>query len=162
MVLYIRNTNISGNRINHNLRTSMNERTNTRLYKNISLTLYSRKGWCFCDAWEKDGATYTKREDFFPYLLPGARGCQQLHSLTSSSETPLLGCVSLDWLWFSALCLNLTTWFSSRGHLPVTHLLYLSGLLWRSRILVYSSRRDSLSKHTGLLGTNRKSMSYVI
>ena len=28
-------------------RTSMNERTNTLLIKNISLTLYSRKGWCF-------------------------------------------------------------------------------------------------------------------
>ena len=25
----------------------MNERTNTLLYKNISLTLYSRKGWCW-------------------------------------------------------------------------------------------------------------------
>ena len=27
--------------------TNFNERTNTLLYKNISLTLYSRKGWCF-------------------------------------------------------------------------------------------------------------------
>ena len=26
--------------------TNFNERTNTLLYKNISLTLYSRKGWC--------------------------------------------------------------------------------------------------------------------
>ena len=27
--------------------TNFNERTNTLLYKNISLTLYSRKGWCW-------------------------------------------------------------------------------------------------------------------
>ena len=27
--------------------TNFNERTNTHLYKNISLTLYSRKGWCW-------------------------------------------------------------------------------------------------------------------
>ena len=40
-------TNISRSIIKHNLRTSTNERTNTLLYKNISLTLYSRKGWCF-------------------------------------------------------------------------------------------------------------------
>ena len=34
------------------------------------------------------GKTYTQREDFFfPYLLPGARGCQLLHPLASSSET---------------------------------------------------------------------------
>ena len=45
------------------------------------------------------GETYTQREDFFfPYLLPGARGCQHLHSLASSSETPLIDCMSLAWL----------------------------------------------------------------
>ena len=38
--------------------------------------------------WEMDGDTYIQREDFFfPYLLPGARGCQRLHPLASSSET---------------------------------------------------------------------------
>ena len=32
--------------------------------------------------------TYTQREDFFfRYLLPGARGCQRLQPLASSSET---------------------------------------------------------------------------
>ena len=71
---------------------------NTLLYKNISLTLYSRKDWCFCGVWEMGGETYTQREDFFffPYLLQGARGCQHLHPLSSSSETPLIGCVSLS------------------------------------------------------------------
>ena len=54
--------------------TNFNKRTNTLLYKNIFLTLYSRKGWCFCGVWEMGGETYTQREDFFPYLHPGARG----------------------------------------------------------------------------------------
>ena len=76
------------------------------------------------------GETYTQREDFFfPYLLPGARGWPCLHPLASSSETPLIGCVSHARLWFSALCLNLTAWFSSRGLLPVTHLLYSTVLI---------------------------------
>ena len=38
-------TNICGNIVNNN--DDFNERTNTLLYKNISLTLYSRKGWCW-------------------------------------------------------------------------------------------------------------------
>ena len=37
--------------------------------------------------------------------------------------------VSLARVRFSALCLNLTTWFSSRGLLPVTYLLYPSALI---------------------------------
>ena len=73
-------TNTSGNIIKF---TNFNERTNTLLYKKISLTLYSRKGSCFCCVWEMGGETYTKREEFFPYLLPGARGCQRLHPLAS-------------------------------------------------------------------------------
>ena len=100
-----------------------NERTNTLLYKNISHTLYFRKGWCFYGVWEMGGETYTQREDFFfPYLLPGTSGCQRLQPLASSSETLLDGCVSHARLRFSALCLNLTAWFSSRDPLPVTHL----------------------------------------
>ena len=105
-VLYTHNPNID-------LLTSMNEHTS--LWKYISLTLYYRKSWCFCGVWEMGEETYTEREDFFfPYLLPGARECQRLHPLASSSETPLVGCVSLVRLRFSALCLNLTAWFSSR------------------------------------------------
>ncbi len=42
-VLYSRHTNISRNIIKHNIRTSMNERMNTLLYKNIiSHTLFSK------------------------------------------------------------------------------------------------------------------------
>ena len=111
--------------------------TNTLLYKNITLTLYSRKGWCFCGVWEMGGETYTQREDFFfPYLLSGARGCQRLHPLASLSEMPLIGCVSLAWLRFSALCPNLTAWFSSRGPFPVTHLFDLSDLIVLSCLLI--------------------------
>ena len=36
-------TNLSGNIVNNN--DNFNERTNTLLYKNTPLTLYSRKGW---------------------------------------------------------------------------------------------------------------------
>ena len=80
--------------------------------------------------WEMGGETYTKWEDFFfPYFLPGARGYQCLQPLASSSEMPLIGCVSLAWLRFSALCLNLTAWFSSHGLFPVIHLLYLTALI---------------------------------
>ena len=71
----------------------------------------------------------------------------------------LIGCV--PGLTDLCLCLKLTAWFSSRGLLPVTHLLHPSALKC-FHIPVYSSQRDSLSKHTGSLGTNRKSMSYVI
>ena len=118
-ILFSRNKNISGNIIKPYLRTSMNERTHYFI-KNISLTLYSRKGWSFCRVWEMGRETYTQREDFFfSYDLPKASGCQQLHPLASSSETPLIGCVSFARLRFSALCLNLTTWFSSRGLLLV-------------------------------------------
>ena len=100
-----------------------NEQTNTLLYKNISLTLYSRKGWCFCGVCEMGGETYTQREDyFFLYLLPGARVCQRLHPLANSSETPLIGCVSQARLRFSAQSKSdrvvLITW-SPSGYTPV-------------------------------------------
>ena len=86
---------------------------------------------------EMDGETYTQREDFFfPYLLPGARECQCLYPLASSSETPLINCVSLAWQRFSALCLNLTMWFSSHNLLLVTHLLYPTALIVLSCLLI--------------------------
>ena len=96
----------------------------------MSLTLYSRKSWCFCSVWEMGGETYIQREDFFfSYLLPGANECQRSKPHTSSSEMPLISCVSLARLRSSALCLKMTAWFSSRGLHPVTHLLYTSALI---------------------------------
>ena len=113
----------------------MNERTH--FFIKIYLSYYSRKGRYFCGVWEMGGGTYTKREDFFfPYHLPGARGCQRLHPLASSSETPLIGCVSQVRLRFSAPRLKQTAWFSSRDPLPVTHLFDLSALT-RRHLLVY-------------------------
>ena len=93
-----------------------NERTNTLLYKNISLSLYSPKCWSFWGVWEMGGETYTQRDDFL-YLLPGARGCQRLHHLASSSETPLIVCVSLARLPKSDHVV-LITW-SPSGYTPV-------------------------------------------
>ena len=49
-LLYSRNTSISRNIIKHNLWTSMNEKAHFFI-KNISLTLYPQKSWCFCDVW---------------------------------------------------------------------------------------------------------------
>ena len=48
----------------------------------------------------------------------------------------LISCVSHARLWFSALCLNLTAWFSSRGLLLVTHQLYPSALIVLSCLLI--------------------------
>ena len=90
-----------------------------------------------------------EREDFsFPYLLPGAKGCQRLHPLARSSETSLVGCMSLVRLRFSALCLNLTAWFSSHDLSPVKHLFDLSALI----VIVLSCLLIKiwlLAKHTG-------------
>ena len=113
-----------------------NDKRNTSLYKYISHPLFSKEPTACCclrDRWRD----ISQREDFFfPYLLPGARGCQRLHPLASSSETPLIGCVSHARLWFSARCLNLTTRFSSRGLLLVTYLLYPSALIVMSCLLI--------------------------
>ena len=55
-LLYIRNTNINGNIIKHNLRTSMNERTHFIIKMCISHTSFS-KGlmflWCVKDEWRQ-------------------------------------------------------------------------------------------------------------
>ena len=104
----------------------MNERTHFFIKIYLSHFILERVNVSVvCERW--GGETYTQREDFFfPYLLPGSRGCQHLHPLASSTETPLIVCVSLARLRFSA---NLTAWFSSRGLLPVTHLLYQSVLI---------------------------------
>ena len=109
-MLHSRNTNISGNIIKHDLRTSTNERTLFFIKKKyISHTLFT-KGlmflWCVRDGWRD---IHSEREDFFfPYLLPRTRGCLRLDPLASSSEMPMFGCVSHARLRFSALCVKLT------------------------------------------------------
>ena len=82
--------------------TQFNEGTNTLLYKNIFLTLYSRKGWCFCGVWDMGEDTYTKRAYlFFPLLLPIAKGCQGLQPFATPcklvrDDLCLVVCPSLD------------------------------------------------------------------
>ena len=104
---------------------------------------------------------------FVLYLLPGARGCQRLHPLASrivrDNLTPLISCVSHVRLpILTGLCSKSNrVVLISRGHILVTHLLDLTALT-RYHTPVDESQRNSLSKHTGLLGTNRKSVSYVI
>ena len=95
---------------------------NTLLYKNISLTLYPRKGWCFCGVWEMGRETYTQREDFFfPYLLSGARRCQRLHPFVSRDTSGWL-CILRSTAILSTLsksdCMVLITW-SPSGYTPV-------------------------------------------
>ena len=117
------------------LRNSMNERTH--FFIKTYLTLYSRKGWWFCGVWEIRGETYTQREDFFfPYLLPGVRGRQCLHSLASSSETTSVRLRVPRSTAILCHCPNLTAWFSSRGLIPVTHLIDLSTLIVLSCLLI--------------------------
>ena len=116
---------------NHNIdfRTSMNERTHFFIKIYISPTLFS-KGlmflWCVRDGWRD---IYSERGLLLPISSSMSQGCQCLHPLASSSETPPIGYVSLTRLRFSALCLNLTAWFSSRCLLPVSHLLYPTALI---------------------------------
>ena len=90
----------------------------------ISLLFYSHKGPSVV-SWE----TYTQRGDFFLSHTffeerGGANACTP-----SLAKTPLIGCVSLARLLFSALCPNLTAWISSRDLLPVIHLLYPTVLI---------------------------------
>ena len=107
----------------HDLRNSMNERKT--LYKNISLILFSKSAhsllFALRDRWRDILRERTSSSHIF---LPEARGCQQrLHPLASSSETPLTDCMCNARPRFSAFCLNLTAWFSSRGifrgHTPI-------------------------------------------
>ena len=84
--------------------------------------------------WEIGGDTYSHRGHF---LLPRARGYQRLHPLASRVvRDPLRGCVSYARLRFSALCPNLTAWFSSWGLPPVTHVFNRSALIVLSCLLI--------------------------
>ena len=92
-------TNTSKNIIKHDLWTSMNEWTHFFIKVYLSHFILKRVDISVvCERWVE---RHTQREDFFfPYLLPGARGCQCLHPLASSSETiwstacPLFDCNS--------------------------------------------------------------------
>ena len=72
-----------------------------------------------CERWVD---RYILRELLLPISSSRSQGVPTLTPLTSSSETPLIGCVSLARLWFSALykshCVVLITW-SPFGDTPV-------------------------------------------
>ena len=101
----------------------MNE-WNTLLDKNIYL-LFLKGAPSSLLVWEIDGVTYTQRGDFFlSYIFfwepGGVNTCNPLQAV--SSETLLLGCVSLAWLLM--LCTRsksdhvVITW-SPSGYTPV-------------------------------------------
>ena len=138
------------------------------VYIKIPLILFSKGAHSLFLVWEIDEETYTQRGDFFLshifFREPwGANACTPLPAVSSeTSETPLIGCLSLARL--SILCTLSKSdrmVLISRGLLPVTHLLERPAPT-RCHPPVYGSQCDSLSKRTGSLGTNPKSMSYVI
>ena len=139
----------------HNQRwfTNYNERTNTLFYKNISLTFYSR---CF---WEMGGEIYRERTSsshiFFqePVDTNACIPFQTRQRRLWSAACPTLDCDSLH---------AVQIWSHGYHVVPfsVTHL-FDPNVLTRCHF-VYLSKCDSLPKHTGSLGTNRKSITYVI
>ena len=128
----------------------MNERTH--FIKNLSHVILERVDVSVvCERWVK---RHILRQDFFPYHLPGARGCHACKLVRDASDrlrvprsTPILCTLSkFD-------CVVLITWYPS-GYTPVVP-------ECPNRTAVYKLC-DSLPKHTGSLGTKRKYMSYVI
>ena len=107
---------------NHNidLRTSMNELTHFFIKIYISHFILEKvDDSVVCERWaERHILRERTSSSHIFFRKPG--GANAFTPL--QAETPLIGCVSLAWLRFFALCLNLTAWFSSRGFLPVTHL----------------------------------------
>ena len=99
--------------------------TETLLYKNISLILFSKRAPSLLLVWEIDGGTYTQRGDFLFHIFfrepRGSNACTSFSSriVTDASDRLPIPGSTLDSL---PLCLNLTAWLS-RGLLPVTHLL---------------------------------------
>ena len=104
----------------------------TLLYKNISFILFLKRAHSLLLIWEIDGGTYTPWGDFFlshiffwepgvPMLAHPCKPYRQRSKHLCSAACPLLDSQ------FSA-SLNLTAWFSSRGLLPLTHLLDLTAL----------------------------------
>ena len=85
--------------------TNFNERTNTLLYKTISLTLYSWKGWCWlCVRGELETGTDC-------YIL--TQSSSDHSSTSSSSWLGLFNCGSMR-----ATSPQSASWFSHWHHVP--------------------------------------------
>ena len=113
----------------------MNER-NTHFLIKIYLSFYSGKGPLFVVVWEIDGETYTQRGLLLPISSSRNRGVPTLEPpcklVRTASDRLRVPCPTA----ILCLCLNLTAWFSSRGLLPVTHLLYQSALIVLPYLLI--------------------------
>ena len=124
-------TNTSGNIIKHNLQTSMNERTHFFIKIYLSHFILERVDvFVVCERWVERHMLRAGTSSF-SHIFFQEPGGQCLHRLASSSESLLIGCVSLARPRFSALCPNLTAWLWSRDPLLVTHLFDLSALTHR-------------------------------
>ena len=108
--LYSLNTNISGNIIKHNLRTSMNERTHFFIKICISHTLFSNGlmfPWCV-----KDGGRdiYPERSLLLPISSSGSQGLPTRAPPCKLVRDAMIDCVPHARLQFSAVCPNLTSY----------------------------------------------------
>ena len=88
--------------------------------------------WCVRDGWRE---IYSER-GALPIFSSRSQGVPTLAPPCKFLRDNLIGCVSLTRLQFSALCLNLTVWFSSHGLLLVIHLLYPSALIMLPCLLI--------------------------
>ena len=104
----------------------MNER-NILVYKNTSLILFSKRvhSLLLIKGYMERDILRERTSSHISFREPGGANAYT-HLQT---ETPLIGCMSLARLRFCALGPNLTTWWESRGLLPVTHLLYPTALI---------------------------------
>ena len=119
---YSRNTNISGNIIKHNLRTSMNERTH--FFIKIYLTLFILERVDVSGVGERwvERHIYSGRGLLLPISSTGSQGVPTLAPPCKQRRLWSPACPTLDSRRYLHSVFNLTAWFSLCGLLPVTHL----------------------------------------
>ena len=88
--------------------------------------------WCVRDGWRD----IYSGDFFLSHTFSGSQGVPTLAPPCKLVRDYSDRCVFLARLRFSAPCLNLTAWFSSRDLLPVTHLFDLSALIVLSCLLI--------------------------
>ena len=132
----------------------------TLLYKNISLILFLEKGPLFVVVWEIDGETYLCERTYSSHIFFQESGCANVCTPTQARQGRLwsAACPLLD-----SDCLpSIEIWPRGSHHVVSIRLHTCSTWVPRSCCSVYQSKCDSLPKHTGSRGTNRKSVAYVI
>ena len=141
--------------------TNFNERTNRLLYNNMYLLHFLLKRVdvsVVCERWVE--RHILRERTYSSHIFFKEPGGANVGTLLQARQRRLwsAACASLDCDSLH-LCLTLTAWFSSRDLFPVTHLFDLSAMIVLSCLLI---KMWQLEKYTGSLGTNRKSMVYVI